>query len=410
MSGPIRAKLDGYFYAADVNNNSKAAFKFFWDYLKYLETVGVVTEIARNNGTAATGTGWWDDAQAFGNDAWAVFRWNSSSVRTWEWYMQIQAFVAGTGVGSPALVRGASSDQALAMSVAISVNTSSGVTSNPWGGSGSIGSGSKSNPVWTTGSVGDTLFVFPRSNNISGSHVTSKQNMWPVSVDDTLNSRGHIMSDDDGFICFFSDNNQFSDYSECFVSLVYPYVPANAFTASVKTPLMAVSTTTADVQGLFDGDLTQGSLAGTGNRVAGGIIAADGLSTRMLITDFPRHFGSFNAYMQADFGASEIYTFLSESNGGGKGKWNPLGVQLWIPTSEPQYQGYVGQLSCSLVKVVRYAHPGFITPDGKKIIFSPNNDFISNTNKHQLLVPWTGSVILGKNVGFRDGMFSGSIT
>lgn len=151
MSGPFRAKLEGYFNTTTDLQNARAAFKFTWDHFKYLESVGVTTEIARNNGTGATtgSTGWWNKPNSFGADAWAVFRWNSSSVRTWEWYMLMQ-MASGSALGA-----GASPFQAeetgpitrnVGFAAAIGIEHLSGAYTffNPWNGTtGSMDSDSK---------------------------------------------------------------------------------------------------------------------------------------------------------------------------------------------------------------------------------------------------------------------------
>lgn len=416
MSGPFRAKLEGYFNTTTDIENARAAFKFTWDHFKYLETVGVTTEIARNNGTGATtgSTGWWDDSNAFGSDAWAVFRWNSSSVRTWEWYVLIHAADSyAAGVAAPALVNGSTTVDGLAMAVAISVNTGTGVTSNPWGGitTGALGTHLKSTPVWTTGAVGDSLYVWPRSNSLSGSHSGSRQNEWLATSDVSTNYRASIVSDNDGFVAIFSAPDTVSDFGNNNISLVYPFTPNNVISSSVsgniKTPLMVINSSDSSFEGLFDPGTDNGGTAGTAARCGGGIIGADGLSVRTLRTDYLRHGLGFSGYVSHDLWGGEIYNFLSGST---RNKWELLDAFLFVSTAEPQYQGYVGQLNSPLVKIIRYAHVGHTSLTGSRIAYSTDRGFDTTSNKALILIPWTGSVTVGKNQGVREGIFiSGSI-
>lgn len=407
MSGTIRAKLDGYFYAGVDDDNGRAAFKFLWDHFKELEAAGVVTEVARHNGTG-TGpgdTGWWNDSNAFGDDCWAVFRFNSNLPnRPWEWYFYMQAAVSYTaGVAAPALVQGGTGIDGLAMAAAVSVNTSSGVTSNPWGGStGSLGADTKGDPVWVTGSAGDALFVFPRSNNLSGNHDASKQNLWNASTE-VLNMRCHIISDDDGFIAMFGDTVAGSDYGQHWMTFVGPYSPSPTISSSVKTPLMVIQAKD-DANGLFDPNDEYGGTAGTSILCGGGIIGADGLSVRNLRVDYPRPTMGFG--LASDQWGSEIHSHISGSD---DMRWVPLDPFLFVHNSEADYQGYVGQLNNQLVKLVRYAHPGHTSGDGSKITFNTNRNWISSGDESVVLTPWTGSVSIGKNTGIREGVFSGSI-
>lgn len=408
MSGTIRAKLDGWFWAGNDDDNGRACFKFIWDHLKELEAAGVVTEIARNNGTGATtgSTGWWNESNAFGLDAWAVFRWNSNSNRSWEWYFYMQAASNyGAGVGAPALVQAGTSIDGLSMAVAVSVNTSSGVTSNPWGGStGSLGADTKGNPVWTTGSVGDTVFVFPRSNSLSGTHVTSKQNLWSAQSEFD-NMRMHVITDDDSFLGIFGDPDTISDYSRYWMSFIGPYTPSPILFSSVKTPLMVIQTKD-DANGLFDPNDEYGGTAGSSNNCGGGIIAADGESVRNLRVDYLRPTMGFG--LSSDQWGSEIHGHISGSSTGDM-KHNQQDIFLFVNTTEAAYQGYVGLLNNQLIKVVRYSHLTRKTPDGSKITFNTNRNWISSGDESVVLVPWTGSVDVGKNLGIRDGVFSGSI-
>lgn len=159
---------------SNLYSNYQGVFKSCWDHLKYLETLGVTTEIARNDGNAVDGrgpgTGWWDEPDRFGTNGWSCFRWNSNSNRSWEWYMLIQN-CDETGPAAPGdpgySVPGTGNTRGFHLATAISISGST--TENPWGGTtGSLGSDTKGSPVWVTSSVDYKLFVFPDANGVSG--------------------------------------------------------------------------------------------------------------------------------------------------------------------------------------------------------------------------------------------------
>lgn len=92
MAGNIILTPDIFILSRTEDTNSNAysgqqgLFKATWDHLKHLETLGITTEIARNNGAAVNGrgpgTGWWDEPTRFGLNGWSCFRWNSNSNRS----------------------------------------------------------------------------------------------------------------------------------------------------------------------------------------------------------------------------------------------------------------------------------------------------------------------------------------
>ena len=409
MSGPIRFKLGGFFNTGTDDENAISAFKFLWDHLKELENAGVVTEIARNNGdgSGVSDTNWPGESDQFQDDAWAVFRWNSNGSRSWEWYLHLHAAISYTaGVAVPALVQGSTSPDALALSVGVSVNTSSGATSNPWAGStGSPGSDTKGSPVWTTGSVGDTLFVFPRSNNLSGTHVSLKQNSWEAVSNNDV-TRMHVISDDDSIAIFCGRVAQNTDYAQYYGTLISPYTPNSVISSSVKTPLVVLNNE-SDNEGLFAPDATNGTVGGTSTRCGGGIIAGDQICTRDLKVDFPRM--TFGFGLPTDAFGSEMLNYISGSTNGNGQYWNLFDAYLFVDSTESDYQGYCGMLNSPIAKVGRFMHNTYTSPDGSKAAWKSSMEFQSfSTNFAWVVTPWTSSVDFGRNYGRREGIVSGS--
>lgn len=189
MSGIPHFKLDCYIPFTDTNeeNYGNQIFKLTWDFFKQLETAGYCTEIARNNGKAATfspkslGTGFYDELTPFGETSWAVFRFEPSDIRPFTYCIHFQwssnSLAYNTAPGNPGLIDNSAGTTAICFGFSMAAAfDSSGNSVDPFiPASGSMGSHIKSDPVWTT-PVGGTLFVFPLSNNTGFTHATSKQN------------------------------------------------------------------------------------------------------------------------------------------------------------------------------------------------------------------------------------------
>lgn len=227
----------------DTNSNAyshlQGVFKACWDHLKYLETLGITTEIARNHGTAVNargpGTGWWDEPTRFGFNGWSCFRWNSNSNRSWEWYMFIQnCDIAGPA--SPGLpgytIPGLGNARGFCVAAAITLSGS--VTGNPWGGTtGSLGSDTKGSPVWVSASNDYKLFVFPEANGASGvlgdGRTSTNREGLTGDFDFGGNSshrRVSFISDNDSFI--YLRNNDEANYSFGYLGLYEPFSIKNA--------------------------------------------------------------------------------------------------------------------------------------------------------------------------------------
>lgn len=244
-------------------------FKLTWDFFKQLEAVGYCSEIARNNGNAATfsptplGTGFFDEASAFGENAWAVFKFEESFLRPFPYYILIQwadnLNDFGAAPGNPGKLYGLSGgggNFSFGLSMATAFN-SSGVPENPFiPASGSMGSHIKSDPVWTT-PVGGTLFVFPISNNAGGGYSTSKQNMMGFTSGTTINYRFSFIADKDNFIIIQNNDDGFVDNSIIAGGLI---ITASAIPNEV--PLFCFTTTATNGE-FADPTTYYGDLLGT---------------------------------------------------------------------------------------------------------------------------------------------------
>lgn len=281
MPGEVHGKLDCFVNSVPAKEVTHSVFKGLFDLLNSLTASGKVTRIAYNTGSNGSGTGYWDDPNPFGNNAWYCYRFNSSSVRTWDWYLLVQN-ASGSGnfgdsPGNPGLSNGIAQIQSynegtIAMAAAAMVTTG-GVSVSPWNGTtNNNGEDNKGDPVWNSGSVGDVLRVLPRSNNSGGSHDASRENMAELfnSRSSTLSVRFHILIDDDGLAVFIDPGNN-QNYACSYIGY---YEPRTELTGAIETPLVMFvkDSTTADIVGENE---NYGSTTGDNSVWEGGIVARD---------------------------------------------------------------------------------------------------------------------------------------
>jgi len=286
MSGVIHGNIDCVLGAGIASKEAAhRMFKKTFDFLESLTGSNITTRIAYNTGSFGSGTDDDDGANPWGRNSFACFRFNTSSVRTWEWYMLIQ-FTSGAGnfgdaPGNPGLLNGVaefnSSGEGMMGISAATMLTTGGVSFSPWNGTAlNDGNDVKGDPVWEVGIASDTLSVLPRSNNEGGSHATSRENMANMfSFTSTgASPRFHIISDEDSIAFFLSwaDNDSYG------MAYIGPYHPRTEISAANFTPLtmfvpnMASTNTLASLE-------TFGTVNGTpiGSLFAGGIIVSGGV-------------------------------------------------------------------------------------------------------------------------------------
>jgi hypothetical protein len=228
MAGTKIFKSDCYFLRTGLTfpQGTNVFFKLTWDFFKQMETAGYVTEIARNNGAAATfspkplGTDFYDGTAPFGEHCWAVFRFNPSTNRTFPYYVFFQCSSSnnfGTAPGNPGLFLGgvgSISTQKIGFQMAWGID--GGLPANPWGGTtGSLGSDTKGDPVWINPGAG-TGFVFPLSNNPGNTHSTSRQNTVGYSSGNSTGVfRFNFVGDEDNWFIDINYNDSFSENFYC---------------------------------------------------------------------------------------------------------------------------------------------------------------------------------------------------
>lgn len=214
MSGDIRGRVDVVVNTVSSGNNAQEFFKTLYDFFVSHPNM---TLISRNSGAASTSgaIAYWDQANPFRTNAWAVFKQGKTLLKPYPVYFQIQMSMAldfGVAPGSPGVAEASANLTVVAIQCAIGM----GGDQNPFKGTMNAGSpnDTRANPAWGTPSGGTTYHVFPRSNTGTGSHAASANNFTILSQAATNACRYHIIADDDSLVILMdqSDNNSFSIY------------------------------------------------------------------------------------------------------------------------------------------------------------------------------------------------------
>lgn len=209
MSGTVCGILDAYHYATVTFNQRQGFFKLINNFFERMVTVGNAARVALQYGASATGTDWYDGANPFGENAFAVYKLlaSASSVRSYDLYVLIQFCSAAspdTAPGNPGRFNGSTSNRGVGFELAFREDGG-----NPWNGTtNNDGSDTKGSTVWTAG--GSVLHLLDRANSDAtpnGSFVTNKQNLvWTADPNSTY-VRFHMIGDADGFLLMYNKSS-----------------------------------------------------------------------------------------------------------------------------------------------------------------------------------------------------------
>lgn len=407
MSGTKVFKLDCFLDPANLTQIqlNQAAFKIIWDFFKQMETEGHCTEIARNNGAPATfsptplGTGFYDEASAFGQNAWAVFQFPASPSRTLPYCVLMQwasGTAFGTAPGSPGLIynsAGSSGNIQVGFSMAAGLTSADApassphATDGPWpfAATGSLGSDTKQTPVWNAkGTAGNpTNYFFPISNETGGTHATNKQNTIGLSTSSATSSlRIDCIGDADNWFIAFNVNNAFNDLACVGGGLYFPH----SSNISPEIPLFMLNTRTT--ASFVDRTNVWGVSAGTGTREGAiGRNTTNATPTANVAVDF-----SWDSQMERRRANLETDTATSPS------KFPLYPLQVCASTS------HVGHADQDFWRVTYGLYPRDSTSTKSHILFSGTTQ-ASDPNVASLMMPWDGSTIRCSNFT-RNGIIS----
>jgi len=310
MSGLIRGKIECVINTGNRQSHTQVFFKNIYDffsshpnYTVIALQYGLTGSNLPGSTTSGTGTGYYDQANSFGYNAFFVVRANATTARPFDVYYLFQwagsfnqigtnaALGAAIGPGAPALANGNSSpfgvnnNTSLIYQAAIGIGGTGGSglspnNGNPWKGT-TNGNGldlkTQLGPIWSAPAGGGTgVMIFPRSNSgmagngAVGSFVSKAQNgaILYASSTDAKQTRLSIVGDDDSWAILNDD----ADNGTYFVSYAGLYVPRPNIAQNPPYPFCTFSTSDAPPFSFADQSV-YGDLAGTSNR-QGGICSA----------------------------------------------------------------------------------------------------------------------------------------
>ena len=383
MAGTPRFKTNAYLDSAAYGtllNLANGLFKLTWDFFKHLETNGICTEIARNDGDfmGSEGTDFWDGGAPFSDGAWALFRMDSNGGRSWPYYVFFQMSGAGTfngTTGSPGLINnGTGAGASLGFQVAVA-RDSNGDPASPWNGTtGNIGDDTKGDPVWAA-PAGGTLQVLTISNETGGDHATSKQNCVGVDYSGAVVSwRCHFLADDDNIAIAFNPGDD-GTFPHNFYIFIGQYTPMEGLDSVIDDPLAMFSTWSSATEEWFTAGFTVpfGTVAGDAVR-EGGIVhrperRADAVSpSRPDTSAFDRHDNS----SEADVAPSDALVPIS----------------LWTFQRFPR--GFLGYMDYDFFQQSYNRRPRVDDFDASsKAMFGG----AINTPRTNVVVPWDGTTM-----------------
>jgi hypothetical protein len=329
--------------------------------------------------------GFWDTATSASNNAWACFAFTSATNPFYVLTQYTENVNFGTLPGNPGLADGAAGQYRVAVSVAM---TSDG--SSPWNGStNNNGADVKGNPVWTSASA--DLFVFPRSCNPTGSHVSSKENMmtffrstnysqvdlYNMTTEGGTGAVTHYFADENNFL-FMADPGALGNYSALYFG---KYVPRSDVTPALPYASLGWYTDSADRNPMtyaVDHGRTDGTLTSTG--FAGGIVhplSSGGVRTAKALLN--------SLFFQSRYHPNKSITTASN-------RYDLHKPQLAI-FEDPNHYGYLGMINFFRmgwgIPTAAISSSGDYAAFNIHLAFSMNRPW--NTYL-KMIVPWTGSV------------------
>jgi hypothetical protein len=384
-------------------------YKNFFDFMSYLTASNVASLVAWNSGSGVVSAsfnqrGFWDQNNSFGINAYAVWKFPSSSSRPFDWYMYTQAITTSANIGgtfnvpisgySNASTFGSNNaNRGILTQAAVCF---SGTTSfNPWNGSGvADGSANAGNPRWIPGGTNRTMYVFPRSNDGGGTaaHIAQKSNgiaLGIISTSTMLKLRYHFIFDGDAILVLASNNEGVA--MNCYnFSYIGPFELRNSLTASGicsgSFGMIAIAAANTPPQagtfaaGTLFGD-TAGSTAtqngGIGVPIGGTGTNQPGSGSKAGIADSLLTFQSIN--YQPNFFTGQFDEFPINVGGG-----------------ETSYFGLLGTFNTGLMKLSTGVQSHDVLGDNTRACFG-GICTITDANQ-KLTVPWTGSFAPGVNL------------
>lgn len=409
MSGQVRGRVESL-HSTAVSENRVIPQEIFTNLYRTFKLHPNMTEIARHGGlgSGASNINYWDEVNPFTNNAWFLFRMNTSAVnplylgtRTFPWYILVQwnrsdQGFFGTAPGDPGLSSangaGSGNDSRVAVQFAIGI----GGDQNPWNGTGTLGTNVKGNPVWKVPTGGTGLLVWPRSNSVGGSHATSMQNCTEIYYRATNGwgnspSKCHIILDDDNFL-FLHSVADAQTYSFQYFGMYTPHPDLNPL-----YPMVAIGTgfNAGGGGGVIPINIgaLQGSTTGTGFDAfsSGTFNNTGGIPGPNPVTDGIRG-------LYVDRYSSLLYGVDARHP---NRYFNPPQCDEYpIPLmmyEQPSYYGYAGQVDF-IREITSIPTHTRNTGSGDRMVFGSNT-----TSSIKISAPWAAGILPGSGIT-REGV------
>lgn len=393
---PIYATVDGTTNSASVNDgfvNANEQYVTMFKLLTRAAIDGHVTRIAYNTGSAvsgATGTGtdYWDTGNSAGGNGWSVWRFNSSSYRDYEFYVMFSFANLGTNIGTELsqsfkIRGGVTYYSPIICQVAIAFDPTTGATTSPWNGTTNndgtdtvvcFPNGTfPASSIWTTGSAGYSLKVFPEANNANNNELSASKGLFTIFGDGTSTSTNPIHynmfvaagTEADGILNIYKPNAAATTWD---INALGVYVPRPELTSSILIPIF------------LEGVDELGSDLGTSISTTTHLSSACGI---MLRTD--RSESGDIALVDQNYWEKPSNVLWNTFLGGPPAQEiAPLGIQV----NSSVGQGYVGTFGTDLMRIIAGTADSDLSTSENNIVLGAN----ITTNAPKMLAPWSSSV------------------
>lgn len=390
-------KLNCLSNPASKENIANEQYKAFCNFMSHLTGSGVVELISWNSGSGATSGSFetrthWDGAKPFGFGAHSLWKMKSNTERPWDWYLYVQmvsgsAAVAAQTFNQPivnynsANMGNNSNLRGIIYQAAVCF---SGSTSyNPWNGTISDGNSTAANPRWASGSIDRTMYLSPRSNDLGGSHVTSRNNSFILNSA-TINTSNQVMCQYiyDGDALYVSTDYNFSRATDVrYIGSfeLNPSLSGSGICGSTKGFVNYIGT---DSTNMFFTNTAFGDTAGTSGDPSGCIGIPLGI---MVSGSRAGILQVVNNFIGSTYTPNQSYSFDE--------------YPIYVGVSESPHFGFFGILNTGLIRATIGQGLYHTSKDNSRAVFGSNYTI---TNR-KITIPWTGSYAPGYVGSTREG-------
>jgi hypothetical protein len=392
------AKLNCISNPVNKEHIANEQYKSFMDFMSFLTGSGVAELISWNSGSGAVSGSfntrtYWDGTRPFGLGAHSLWKMTANANRPWDWYMYLQlvsgsATVAAQTFNQPIVSYNSANFAANSNLRGVAIQTAvcfSGSTSfNPWNGTISDGNSTAANPRWASGSLDRTMYIFPRSNDLGGSHTTSRNNSVAIlyaSIGTTNQTTDHFIYDGDAL--YVGNDLNLSrtiriNYNGAFD--LNPQLSGSGICGGTKGFMAYLGTSATDT--VFT-NTAFGDTAGTAGDPTGGVGVPIGIMVSGSRTGVLQTIGTFpGSSYQPNYIVGEYDEF-----------------PIYVGVAESPYVGFLGNLSSGFINLVVGPQSYHISENKLRAVVGGN--LVPGNRK--ATIPWTGSYAPGYIASPREG-------